>query len=429
VHQQVFGKLVVVSLAAALGAGCGGGTPTKPTSQNVEIFSWWTKAGEAGALQEFIDIYKTTYPGGKVVNSAVVGVGDDARAILQTRIAGNQPPDLFQTTNGTDLSFWIDFKATAGAAPVNTVQALDDIYASEGWNAVIPKALVDPVTSGGHIYELPVNIHRGNSLFINKQIFADNQLTPPTTWDEFFTVADALVAKGITPLALPNNYTTAWACDFVVMSLLVGLGGPQYYIDFYAGKKSGDDPTFVTAMQTLQKLLGYTSADRDMLEWDQAAERLHSGKAAMYIHGDWVKGYLDAQGWTPGVDYDQLPGPGNAGTYLWSSDGFAMPVGAPDQTSATNLLKVFASRQGQIAFNAKKGSIPARNDISASALDVVTAAKYADFQNAAVAYPLANVPGKWNDPFYVEVEKLLKDGDLDALLAWAKANYPTLLGS
>ena len=43
-----------------------------------------------------------------------------------------------------------------------------------------------------------------------------------------------------------------------------------------------------------------------------AAETLHAGKAAMYIHGDWVKGYLDAEGWTPGVDYDQLPGPGNA---------------------------------------------------------------------------------------------------------------------
>ena len=43
------------------------------------------------------------------------------------------------------------------------------------------------ITYNGEIYSVPANIHRGNVLFYNKKVFADNGLTPPTTWDEFFT--------------------------------------------------------------------------------------------------------------------------------------------------------------------------------------------------------------------------------------------------
>ena len=39
-------------------------------------------------------------------------------------------------------------------------------------------------------------------MWYNKKVFADNGLKPPTTWDEFFKVADALKAKGIVPLVI-----------------------------------------------------------------------------------------------------------------------------------------------------------------------------------------------------------------------------------
>ena len=49
---------------------------------------------------------------------------------------------------------------------------------------------------------MPVNIHRANVLWYNKKVFADNNLMPPKTWDEFFKVADALKAKGIVPFVI-----------------------------------------------------------------------------------------------------------------------------------------------------------------------------------------------------------------------------------
>ena len=44
------------------------------------------------------------------------------------------------------------------------------------------------------------------------------------------------------------------------------------------------------------------------------------------------------------------------------SDSFGLPRGAPDRDAAVRWLTLSASREGQDAFNPKKGSIPSRID-------------------------------------------------------------------
>jgi glucose/mannose transport system substrate-binding protein len=70
----------------------------------LEIFSWWTSGGEAAALSELFNVYKKQDSGVAIVNATVAGGGGSAaRPVLQTRLAGSNPPDSWQTHPGWDL--------------------------------------------------------------------------------------------------------------------------------------------------------------------------------------------------------------------------------------------------------------------------------------------------------------------------------------
>ncbi|HYF64866.1 MAG TPA: ABC transporter substrate-binding protein, partial [Herpetosiphonaceae bacterium] len=223
--------LIITLLLAACGSetattappaptsGTGGGDPAATTAPGgsaatgkLEVFSWWTTGGEAAGLAALTDIFKTTDPGVEFVNSAVAGgAGSDAKAVLKTRMLGGDPPDLFQVHMGHELiDTWV--------VP-DKMEPLDDLYTSEGWDKVFPKGVLDIVSYDGHFWSVPANIHRANVLWYNKKVFADNNLTAPTTFAEFFTVAEALKAKGITPLALGDS--GAWAAGHLFETVLL----------------------------------------------------------------------------------------------------------------------------------------------------------------------------------------------------------------
>ncbi|HPU44373.1 MAG TPA: extracellular solute-binding protein, partial [Dictyoglomaceae bacterium] len=161
----------------------------------LEIFSWWTAGGEAEGLQALLDLYQKKYPGVEVINATVAGgAGANAKAVLKTRMLGGDPPDTFQVHAGHEL---IDTWVKTGF-----MESLTSLYKQEGWEKVMPKGILDIVTYNKEYWSVPVNIHRANVLWYNKKIFAENNLTPPKTFDEFFKVADALKAKGITPFVI-----------------------------------------------------------------------------------------------------------------------------------------------------------------------------------------------------------------------------------
>jgi glucose/mannose transport system substrate-binding protein len=93
------------------------------------------------------------------------------------------------------------------------------------------------------------------------------------------------------------------------------------------------------------------------------------GKAGMTIMGDWAHGYALSKGLTPNVDYGYAAAPGNEGIFMWLSDSFGLAKGAPNPDQARAWLAVAGSREGQDAFNPKKGSIPARTDADTSLYD------------------------------------------------------------
>jgi glucose/mannose transport system substrate-binding protein len=88
---------------------------------------------------------------------------------------------------------------------------------------------------------------------------------------------------------------------------------------------------------------------------------------------------LTSQGKTLGTDIIEFPVPGNDGVYDFLADSFTLPVGAAHPGGARDWLETISSKEGQIAFNSVKGSIPARSDLSEDEL-----AGFSDYQREAM---------------------------------------------
>lgn len=324
---------------------------TPPGGQLV-VASWWTAGGEAEGLHALFDIYSRRYPGVEIVNATVAGgAGFVFRAVIKPRLIAGDPPDTFQLHAGLSV---------AGYSPLVFLEPLDDLFAAEGWEEVFPTALLELLVYRGHFWGVPVNIHRTNVLWYDRGIFEKHNLTPPRDWDEFFAIAATLREAGIVPIAMGT--AGGWEAPHVFETILMSTLGAERYRGLWTGDTSWSDPGVTEALEILKRMLDYANPGHPALTWTGAGEYLIAGKGAMLIMGDWANGWFMAKGYE---NYGWAPVPGTQGIFGALSDTFALPRLARNRANALAWLRVGGSREGQIAFNMLKGSIPARTDLTA----------------------------------------------------------------
>ncbi|AGK52833.1 family 1 extracellular solute-binding protein [Bacillus sp. 1NLA3E] len=378
--------MLIFSLAACNSKSDSSSSDKKDTKDSektkLDIFSWWTGAGEEDGLKALLALFKEKYPDIPIENAAVAGgAGTNAKAVLASRMQGNDPPATFQVHGGAELN--------AGWVAAGKMQPLNDLYEKEGWMDKFPQSLIDMVSKDGNIYSVPVNIHRGNVLWYNKKVFADNGVTPPTNFEEFFKAADALKAKGVTPLALGDK--EPWTATMLFENVLLGTLGADGYKQLWTGELAFDDAKVKSAVETYKKMLGYINEDHSSRNWQDATQLVANGDAAMTEMGDWAKGYLvNDLKLKVNEDFGYITTPGTDGMFMVITDTFGLPKGIKNSADVKKFLGVLGSVEGQDAFNPLKGSIPARVDADVSKYDQYGKDTIEDFKVAELAPSLAH---------------------------------------
>lgn len=354
--MKIRNTFLLSSVAAVLvGVAAAGVRPAE--AAELEVTHWWTSGGEAAAVAEFAKAYDAT--GNTWVDGAIAGGGSVARPIMVSRITGGDPMGATQFNHGRQAEELVE---------AGLMQDLSEVAEAEGWaDLVFPSDLLDSCTLDGKIYCVPVNIHSWQWIWLSRAAYESNDLEVPTNWDEFVASAPALRDAGIVPLAMGGQ---PWQSNGAFDVMIVALGGN----DLWKQVKDEQDAEAVRSPE-MTKVFEAAAAARELSrgsnvqDWNQATNLVITGKAGGQIMGDWAQGEFQVAEQVAGEDYECLPGLGNNEVISTGGDAFYFPkLDDPEMTKAQlELASLMMTKEVQVAFNLKKGSLPVRGDVDLAA--------------------------------------------------------------
>jgi glucose/mannose transport system substrate-binding protein len=355
---------ISVALAAAglMGA-------TLAQAGEVEVLHWWTSGGEAKAAAE---LKATMQAKGHTWKDFAVagGAGDAAMTVLKSRVVSGNAPAAAQI-KGPSIQEW---------AREGVLANMDDVAKANKWDELLPKAIADGLKYKGNYVAAPVNVHRVNWLWANPEAFKKAGAKIPTTWDEFFTAADALKKAGITPVAHGGQN---WQDFTTFESVALGVGGADFYKKalVHLDAASLKSPTMEKVLSTFKRVKSYTDKNAPGRDWNLATAMVIKGEAGMQLMGDWAKGEFLAAGKVPGKDFVCVAAPGSAKAYTYNVDSFALfKLKDPaNQKAQQDLAAAIMSPEFQEVFNLNKGSIPVRLNMKLDKFDECAKTSAADF--------------------------------------------------
>lgn len=343
----------VCALALSLLAAPAGAGP------QADVVHWWTAPGEVAAKHALTDAYRAA--GGRWRDLALVA-SEQARGVVQGRIRAGNPPLAAQFNPS------LEFQQLAREGRLN---ALDEVAVQGRWAEVLPPLLLDALRVDGHVYAAPLSVHMPVWLWSSKAALAKAGVkAEPRTMDELFAALDKLQAAGLVALAHGGQ---PWQDLNLFTAVLANQGGRELYLavlrDHDPAALQGEPLRQV--LQTYKRLRRYVDAASPGRSWNDTAALLISGRAGFQFMGDWVKGEFTAAGQVPGRDYGCAPGLHPRAPYVVGGDVLVFPRGADASAPAAQqlLARVATAPATQLAFSARKGSVPVRTDLDTRGLD------------------------------------------------------------
>jgi glucose/mannose transport system substrate-binding protein len=369
-------------------AGCTGGGDGDGGSNELELLHAWSSGDGNAAIAALIEGFQEEHPDVEFAEEPVNGAArGNLDQVVQNKLQANDPPSTFQTWPGKTLGKF-------GGA-------YEDIE-GDVWNDDLKENyLSGPQAQAqydGNYVTVPLNIHRINNLFYNTAVL-DEAGVDPSTLSSPSDVVDACAAVAENTDAVPFAQQTsgAWSTVQLWETILLAQAGISGYEAFING--NGDQQQVESALESVAALREYYPSDASSISFTEANTMVINGEAAFIHQGDWAAGaYSGTEGFEYGTDWGQVTYPGTEGSYLLNMDSFPYLANNPSPEATKQFLSYCGSAEGQVLFNAEKGSIPPRSDADVSELNAFQQDQYEDFNNAdnqppSIQHGLAVSPG------------------------------------
>jgi glucose/mannose transport system substrate-binding protein len=393
------------------------GTPVSRAP--IEVFSW-------GGLQtDLVRWHEERHPLDEIID-ANAQLSGAARKVLQQRLLQGDPPDSFQANAGFDLMQWVTFNKTN--ARESKLQALDDSVGISKATAALPPSLRAALSYEGQLYAVPANVHRINEVFFNPAVLRQVGLPLPRSIDDLFRLGKALKARGIPLLAIGSK--DPWTLSvFIIEALLISQHGADFYEAYFTGKLRPDDPRMLETLETALRLLEYANANRDELYWEQAAELVFNGQAAMTVMGDWARTLFDSTADDVDERYRETTFPGSEAAFVYTCNTFSLPKRAKNELGARRLLTTITSAEGQAAIGRSKTSLPSRLDVDVDPNDQVQVNKQRLWRSGRLVLAQSGiVPPQFSSDLNQALKDMATEKRLSPVVHTLRARHPLLLG-
>lgn len=319
------------------------------------------------------------------IDVVIESVGRDLPAILVTRLAVGNPPDLAAMPNPGQMKEF----ANQGA-----LVALDDIVDFSD----LSKAFIDLAKVDDRVYGLFISADLKSLVWYSPKAFAAKGYEVPTSWPAMIELCDKIVADGGTPWALgmESGAASGWVGTDWVEDIMLRTAGPDLYDKWVSHEISWTHPAVKKAWEYFGQIVQqpnyiYGGAPGAlMIFFGDSPNALFTDPPAAYMHrqATFIQSFILTAnpGLVAGEDYDVFPFPP-------ISPIFGNPLlGAGDLISAFNdtaetraLLNYLAAAEAQGIWCKALGKLAVNKTVDPSIYpDPITAKAAEMLANAEV---------------------------------------------
>ena len=312
-------------------------------------------------MEAFNKSFSEKYPN-VTVDMSVVNA-NDLSTVTQTRLTANDIDviDIFGFANGAqpymkmvDKPNWQQL-IEAGLLLDISDQAFVKNYDQP--------TIDDAGSFDGKVYAVNLGRVSYSGIYYNKDLFAANNVTVPTTWGELVSACETFTAAG-TPCMTAGG-KDGWPIFVGAYGLTGAIYPDQAALveGLWTGTIKWND---AKALDMWEKMKVYA---QDMMEpgasgvaGDAAPGRFASGAVAMFPGGTWYASAIEAA--EPAFDWGYIPFPGSDNAddnkYLFGKydQGWAIAANTPNKEAAINYLAEFSTPENYQAFANAVGFIP-----------------------------------------------------------------------
>ena len=324
-----------------------------PVDKRVLIYnSYMSDPDPRVADADSVQIFQEDHPDYEIVHSIVAH--EDFKQAIRAYLTASTPPDVMTWFAGNRARFFIDN---------DLIMDISDVWESEGWNESYPKGFQALSTVDGKQYFLPTSWYWW-AVYYRPSIFAELNLEPPETWEEFMEVNETLKENGITPLAIGTKWRWTAAAWFDYLNMRIN--GPQFHIDLMLCKESYDDPRVAKVFEYWGELLenDYFLEDAAAYTWQEALEPFIAGDAAMYLMGDFIRDSLPEE-IEADLDFFRFPiiDPSVPIGEDAPTDGFFIAANSQHPEAAKEFLAYLGGVDYQTLFAEDLGRLPTNSGV------------------------------------------------------------------
>ena len=302
----------------------------------VNVMHGWP-GEQAPAFQMIVDAFEAANPDIDVV---VEIVGRDRPAVLATRLAAGNPPDLTPHPWIGLMKQWAD--------DGQIVDLTDLVDTSD-----INPALVPIGEYEGGLYGLFIFPNVKSLIWYNPKAFAAKGYEIPTTWYQLLALCEQIVADGGAPfsIGLESGAASGWPGTDWIEDIMLRTAGADVYDKWVAHEISWTDARVKKAFETFGSLFdkGYVFGGPIgalTTNFGDAADPLFLDPPAAYMHhqATFIQGFFNDHfdGLVAAEDYDIFPLP--------TITPAATPDGSIPLLVSGDVVTVFNNRPEVIAF-------------------------------------------------------------------------------
>ena len=253
---------------------------------------------------------------------------------LPNLLSGRNAPDIYFEWTGARLA---NRYAEGSAADISAA------VQSGPLTGLFEDATFGPATVDGKIVMVPYSADVTNVLWYNTQLFADNNVQPPTTWEELLAVCDTLSDAGIIPISSGNK--DLWAAGNWLAHLVSRVVGEQSYDAVLSGTGKFSTPEWEQAVGYIVDLKEHNCVNESVNAVDDTAgaQLFFQGEAAMHAIGSWLVSWAIDEAPDLEFDFVNLPAmpdgsAGNQDSTIGVATGFVVNGKSANIELATEFL-------------------------------------------------------------------------------------------